>query len=173
MPRATASSRHAGHWAQAPKAAVVGAIGALALVAAGCGAQSQPNDPRPQVAARVSVTISPKAITVQPTGVGLGPDRTQQIPQNQNHPQPPIRTDAPLTVAIVAANQTRFDSRLEIRGPRDASSGPIPANSPGTLQTELPTGTYVIAPANVPSARLGKLVVGPYRASSKNDVLLP
>ncbi len=149
------------------------AVGALALAVAGCGAESHPNDPRPQVAIRVSVTITPKAITVQPAAIGVGPARTQQIPQNQNHAQPPIRTKAPLTVALVAANQTRFDSHLEIRGPRDASSGLIPANSPGTLQTDLPTGTYVIAAANVPSARPGKLIVGPYRASSKNDVLLP
>jgi hypothetical protein len=152
---------------------VAGSLSALALVAAGCGAQTHPNDPRPQVTLHVSVTISPKAITVQPAAIGTGPARTQQIPQNQNHPQPPIRGNGPLNIAIVAANQTRTDTHLELRGPRDASSGPIPAGSPGTLQTELPTGTYVIAAAGIPSARLGKLVIGPYRASSKNDVLLP
>jgi hypothetical protein len=149
------------------------ALGALALVAAGCGAESHPNDQRPQAPSRVSVTITPKAITVQPAAIGFGPDRTQQIPQNQNHAQPPIKTDAPITAVIVSANQTRTDTHLEIRGPRDASSGPIPANSPGTLQADLPTGTYVIAAAGIPSARVGKLVVGPYRASSQNDVLLP
>jgi hypothetical protein len=152
---------------------VVGVIGALALVAAGCGAESHSNDPRPQVALQVSVNIGPKAISVQPPAIGVGPARTQQIPQNQNHPQPPIETEAPMTVRIIASNQTRTDTRLELRGPRDATSGPIPANSPGTLQADLPTGTYVLAAAGIPSARLGKLVVGPYRASSENDVLLP
>jgi hypothetical protein len=155
------------------RAAAAGAIGAVAFAVAGCGAQTHPNEPRPQVALHVSVTITPKAVTVQPARIGVGPARTQQIPQNQNHAQPPIRTDRPLTTVIVAANQTGNDSRLELRGPRDASSGPIPARSPGTLQTDLPTGTYVIAAANVPGARPGKLVVGPYRASSENDVLLP
>ena len=146
----------------------------MALVAAGCGAQSHPNDPRPQVALRVSVTITPRAITVQPAALGVGPARTQPIPQNQNHAQPAIRKDdKPLTVSIVIANQTRFDSKLEMRGPHDASSVPIPAGTAATLHTDLPTGTYVVAAANVPGARLGKLVVGPYRASSKNDVLLP
>ncbi len=149
------------------------AIAVLALAAVGCGAQTHPNEPRPQVALHVSVTITDKAITVQPGRIGVGPARTQQIPQNQNHAQPPIDTDRPIPVAIVTANQTDSDSRLVLRGPRDASSGPIPATSPGTLQTELPTGTYVIAAANVPGARPGKLVVGPYRASSQNDVLLP
>jgi hypothetical protein len=156
------------------KAAVAGVAGALVLAAVGCGAESHPNDQRPQVPIRVSVTITPKAVTVQPAAVGVGPARTQQIPQNQNHPQPRIKGDKrPLTVSIVIANQTRSDSKLELRGPRDVSSIAIPANSPATLQTDLPTGTYAVAAANVPGARLGKLVVGPYRASSQNDVLLP
>jgi hypothetical protein len=155
------------------KAAVAGVVGVLVLAAAGCGAETHPNDPRPQVAIHVAVTVTPKAITVQPAAIGVGPARTQQIPQNQNHAQPPIRTNAPLTTVLVVANQTRTDSHLVIRGPKDASSGPIYANSPGTLQTELPVGTYTIVAAGIPGARPGKLVVGPYRASSQNDVLLP
>jgi hypothetical protein len=152
---------------------VVCVLGALTLVAAGCGAESHSNDQRPQAPLQVSVNVNSKAITVQPPAIGVDAARTQQIPQNQNHAQPPIRTKAPVTVRIVVANQTRSDTRLQIRGPRDASSGPIPANSPGTLQTELPTGTYVIAVTGLPEARPAKLVVGPYRASSQNDVLLP
>jgi hypothetical protein len=151
----------------------IAALGALSLAVAGCGAESHPNDPRPQVPIHISVTISPKAVTVQPGSVGVGPARKQQIPQNENHSQPPIRTKRPLDVVFVTANQTRVDSRLEIRGARDASSGPLYANSPGSFQIELPAGTYVIGAANMPSARPGKLVVGPYRASSQNDVLLP
>jgi hypothetical protein len=83
-------------------------IGVLALGVAGCGAETHPNDQRPEVPLRVSVTISPKAVTVQPAIVGAGPARTQQIPQNQNHPQPEIKGDnGPLKVSIVIANQTR------------------------------------------------------------------
>jgi hypothetical protein len=151
----------------------IAALGALALFAAGCGAESHPNEPRPQVPLRVSVTITPKAVTVTPASIANGPDRSQQIPQNQNHAQPPIQTKAPVVVVFTAANQTRFDSRLEVRGSKDVSSGPMYANSSGSFQTRLPTGTYVIAAADIPRARLGKLVVGPYRASSKNDILLP
>jgi hypothetical protein len=154
--------------------AVVCAFAVLALAAAGCGAESHPNDQRPEPPIRVSITITPKAITVQPVAVGFGPARTQQIPQNQNHAQPEIKGDrGPLTVSIVIANQTRSESKLELRGPRDVSSVAIPAGSPATLQTDLPTGTYVVGAAGVPSARLGKLTVGPFRASSQNDVLLP
>lgn len=148
-------------------------VGALALLAAGCGAQSHPNDPRPQVASRVSITITPTAVIVDPARIGVGPDKTQQIPQNQNHAQPPIETEAPLNTVFVAANQTGEDVRLAVRGPRDAESNPIPGTSPGTMQTDLPAGTYVIAAAGAPGARPGKLVVGKYRPSSQNDVLLP
>jgi hypothetical protein len=156
------------------RAAVAGALGALALVAAGCGAESHSNDPRPQAPLHVSVTITPKAITVQPESIATDEARTQQIPQNKNEPQPPIAGDeGPVSVVIVAANQTRFDTRLEVSGPRNASSGPIFARSPGSLQTELSTGAYTIAAAGIAGARPGKLIVGPYRASSENDVLLP
>jgi hypothetical protein len=147
-------------------------LGTLALAAAGCGAEGHANDPRPQVASRVSVTVTTKAVTVQPAAIGVGPDRSQQIPQNQNQRQPPIRTRGPITVVFVAANQTRSDSHLEIHGPKNATSGPLLANSPATFQTSLPTGAYVISAPGT-GARPGRIVVGPYRASSKNDILLP
>lgn len=153
--------------------AVAGALAAAALAVVGCGAESHTNDPRPQVSARVSVSIGPKAIEVQPRRIAFGPERNQQLPQNRNHPQPPIDTDAPLDVTFVAANQTDDDVRLELRGPTSASSATIFANSPGTLQADLPTGVYVVVAPDVPTARPGKLIVGPYRASSENDVLLP
>lgn len=152
---------------------MAGAVGALALVA-GCGAESHPNEQRPQVPIRVSVTITPRAVTVQPVSVGFGPEPNQQTEQNRDHPQPEIKGDrGPLTVSIVIANQTRTTSRLELRGRRDVSSIAIPAGSPATLQTDLPTGTYVVGAADVPGARPGKLAVGSFRASSQNDVLLP
>jgi hypothetical protein len=152
---------------------VAGIVAALALAVAGCGAETHPNDPRPQVALHVAVSIGPKAVTVQPAAIAVGPAPTQQIPQNQSHPQPPIKTDDPVTVVLIAANQTRFDSHLELHGPTDFSSGPVLAHSPGNFQTELPTGTYTVTAADIPGARPAKLVVGPFRASSKNDILLP
>jgi hypothetical protein len=145
---------------------------ALALLAAGCGAKARTNDPRPPAPVRVSVTINDHAVTVAPAIVAVGPDRSQQIPQNQV-PQPNIRTNAPLTLTFVAANLTDFDSHLVINGPRDVSSGPMVANGNGTLQTALPTGIYRISAADIPSAAAARFVVGPFRPSSKNDLLLP
>jgi hypothetical protein len=146
---------------------------AVTLTAWGCGAESHPNEPRPQVSTRVSVSIGPKAVQVQPRRIAFGPERKQQIPQNEDEPQPPIDSDAPLDVTIVTANQTRSDVTLRLRGPTSASSETIYAMSPGTMQTDLPAGTYIVAAEGVPTARPGKLIVGPYRASSENDLLLP
>ncbi len=152
--------------------AVVGVVALLALAVAGCGA-SHPNEPRPAAPTRVSVTLTPKAVTVAPVTVAFGPERSQQIPQNQNHRQPPIKTDKPLSVIFVIANQTATDTHLAIRGPKSATSGTVFATSPATFQASLPTGVYTITAAEQPEARPGKLTVGPYRASSENDVLLP
>lgn len=147
---------------------------APALAAAGCGVQDHANDPRPQPPTRVSVSVGEKAITVQPPRIAIGPEPTQQIPQNREVEQPPVDSDAPLNVVLVAANLTDRDSRLEVRGPRkSAGSRPLVAKGAVTLQTALPTGVYTVRAADIPDAEPGRLVVGPYRTSSENDLLLP
>lgn len=149
-------------------------LAALALGAIGCGAEETANDPRPQPPTRVSVTVTPRAITVQPPRIAIGPEPTQQIPQNQHAGQPPIRSNAPVVVVFVTANLTDFDSKLEVRGgPKDAISGPLVANGNASLQTSLPTGVYTVSAADIPSAKPVRFVVGPFRTSSQNDVLLP
>jgi len=150
-------------------AAVIG----IAALLAGCGESRHPNEQRPQVSTRVSVTINPKEVIVQPTKIAFGPEKTQQIPQNQDHPQPPIKTDKPLDVTLVVANQTPTETPLKIRGKKQAESETIYARSPGTFGVELPTGSYTITAVNMPEARPAHLTVGSYRASSQNDVLLP
>jgi hypothetical protein len=149
-------------------------LAALALSVAGCGAEEQVNDPRPQPPTRISVAISEDAITVQPPRIAIGPEPTQQIPQNQHAGQPPVRSNAPLNVVLVAANLTDVDSRLEVRGSgKDLSSEPLYANANVTLQAILPSGVYRVSAADIPGAKPATLVVGPYRSSSKNDLLLP
>ncbi len=144
----------------------------LALLA-GCGESRHANDQRPSPSTRVSVRVSPKEVIVQPLSVATGPEKTQQIPQNQNDPQPPIhRSKSPLDVVFVITNQTESDLRLKIKG-TEAESGPVYAGGPGSFQTSLPSGSYVISAAGVPGAKAGHLTVGSFRASSQNDVLLP
>lgn len=161
----------------APRATAVVAtcaLGAVALIGSGCGAESHVNDPRPQPPTRVSVAISEDAITVQPPRIAIGPEPTQQIPQNVHVEQPQIRSKAPLNVVLVAANLTDVDSRLELRGVGESfSSEPLYANSNVTLPTILPTGVYRVTAADMPGVKAAKLVVGPFRSSSENDVLLP
>ncbi|HWP32508.1 MAG TPA: hypothetical protein VNL97_02055, partial [Solirubrobacterales bacterium] len=103
----------------------------------------------------------------------IGPEPTQQIPQNQHAGQPSIRSDAPLDLVFVTANLTDFDSRLEISGPKDASSDALVANGNGSLQADLPTGVYELTAADIPGAQPARFTVGPYRTSSQNDLLLP
>jgi len=155
------------------RAAVGCALGALVLLAGGCGAEEHANEPRAQPPTRVSVTITPKAITVQPSRVAAGPEPTQQLPQNQHAGQPPVRSNAPLDLVFLAANLTEFDSKLEIHGPKSATSGDLVANGNGSLLTALPTGVYRVSAADIPAAKSVRFSVGPYRTSSQNDVLLP
>jgi len=156
-----------------PGAAAAGALAVL-LSIAGCGAESHVNDPRPQPPTRVSVAINEDEVLVQPRRIALGPEPTQQLPQNQNVRQPPVRSKQPLNVVLVATNLTGRDSRLQVRGRgRTLSSRPLYRNANVTLQAILPTGVYEVSAENMPGAEPGRLVVGPYRSSSENDVLLP
>lgn len=160
----------------APRATVAAlscALAATALLGAGCGASEHPNEPRPQPPTRVSVAISEGAVTVQPPRIAVGPEPTQQIPQNQHAGQPRVNSKAPLNVVFVTANLTGTDSRLEIHGAKSFSSEPLYANAGVTMQTILPTGVYRVSAAGIPGAKPAKLVVGPYRTSSQNDLLLP
>lgn len=149
------------------------ALGALTLIGAGCGAEERVNEPRPQPPTRVSVAVTEDEITVRPERIAVGPEPDQQIPQNEGIEQPPVRSNAPLTVVLVSANLTDVNTRLQLRGPKDVTSGLLIANGNSTLLTELPTGVYEIVATKIPSAEPASLGVGPVRTSSENDLLLP
>jgi hypothetical protein len=149
------------------------ALAALVPAAAGCGAEESANEPRPQPPTRVSITVTPRAITVQPPRIAMGAEPTQQIPQNQHASQPQVRSKAPLDVVFVTANLTNFDSKLEVRGPKNVKSGALVANGNNSLLALLPTGVYRISAADIPAAKPVRFTVGPYRSSSENDLLLP
>lgn len=148
-------------------------VGAVALAAIGCGAQEHANEPRPSPPVRVSVAVNPDSITVTPSRIGIGPEKTKIIPQNKDQPQPDIGGDAPLNVVFVTANLTPDDSRLHISGPNSATSDLLVANGNNSFQVGLPTGIYRISAEGIPGAEPARLAVGAFRASSQNDVLLP
>jgi hypothetical protein len=152
--------------------AAVGLVGVVVLLF-GCGESRHDNEQRPPGSTRVSVTINEKEVIVQPVRIAFGPEPHQEIPQNEDDPEPPIETKKPLDVTLVAANQTAKNTQLKIRGEKEAETGTIFARSPGSFGVELPTGSYTISAVGMPGARPAQLTVGSYRASSQNDVLLP
>jgi hypothetical protein len=144
-----------------------------AIVATGCGESHKPNDPRASGPTRISVNVTKRGAIVQPTEVAMGEEPTQQIPQNQNHPQPDIKTKRPLDVVFVIANQTGHPTTLAIHGGSGTQiTNRVLARSSGSFQTQLATGSYTVTARGV-EATPAKLAVGPYRASSQNNVLLP
>jgi hypothetical protein len=152
--------------------AVAGLVGAALF--AGCGESRHANEQRPQVSTRVSVTLLDKKVIVQPGRIAFGPERHQQIPQNETHRQPPTHRKNPLNVTFVVANQTARDATVQVlRQSRQLKGAKIFAHSPGSFGVDLAAGTYTITAAGMPKARPAHLTVGSYRASSQNDVLLP
>jgi hypothetical protein len=153
------------------KAATVVALVATAALLIGCGESRHANEQRPQVSTRVSVTINSDEVIVQPVKIAMGREKFQEIPQNEDHPEPPLKNGGgPLDVTFVAANQTPTDVRLKIRGEKPQT---VFARSPGSFQVDLPAGSYTITALGLPEARPARLTVGSYRASSQNDVLTP
>jgi hypothetical protein len=152
---------------------VAALVGAIAMLATGCGESRHDNNQRPQVSTRVSITISPEELIVQPLKIAMGPEKFQEIPQNEGYPEPPLKRKGPLDVTFVTANQTPTDVRLKISGAKGAESDTVFARSPGTFQLDLPTGSYTISAIGLPEARPARLTVGSYRASAQNDVLTP
>src|ERR1700761_3558530 len=132
------------------RALALTAVFGLALLA-GCGESRHPNEPRPQVSTRISLTITPKQLIVQPTEIGVGAEPNQEVEQNQGNPAPPIKTKAPLDVTVVAANQTAEDTKLKITGTKEGESGTVYAHSPGTFGFTLPAGNYTISAVGMPN----------------------
>jgi hypothetical protein len=146
----------------------------VAIGAAGCGVEEHPNEQRPSPPARVSVIVTDSGVEVQPKEVGVGPEPNSQLPQNRNAKQPRLHENRPLDVVMVAANLTDRKSELVVRGQgTEKSLENLYANSNGSLQTSLRPGSYTISAAGIPRAKPAHLLVGSYRASSENDVLLP
>ncbi len=146
----------------------------VALGAAGCGVQEHPNEQRPSPSARVSVVVTDSGVSVQPKAIGVGPEPNSQLPQNSETKQPPLHAGGPLDVVMVAANLTDRKSELVLRGNgTEASLENLFANSNGSFEAALRPGTYTISAAGIPRAKAARLLVGSYRASSENDVLLP
>jgi hypothetical protein len=156
--------------------AILAAAGALAvgLLGVGCGPESHPNDPRPPLAAEVSLIITDQTVQAQPAEVGV--KHANNAAQNQNQvKEPNADAKAPLVVIFTSVNTTTTDTTLEIHGPGgvEKRSGPIVAGGNNIFKTGLPNGHYTLEAADLPAAKPASFYVGPARVSSQNDLLLP
>jgi hypothetical protein len=119
-----------------------------ALAIAGCGRDDFKNDPRPAVAAEVSVKIAKDGVVVSPREFGAG------------------------LVNFTIANLTTDSGTLAIQGPVNANSDQIPPTGTGTVRVNLKTGSYE-ASVDGFDARPFSFNVGPDRPSAQNQLLLP
>jgi hypothetical protein len=154
--------------------AILAALGVVVL-AAGCGAESHPNDPRPPISAEVTVNITDASVQAQPSEVGVKGGGGTPIGQNTGAEQIQADRKAPLVVNFTISNTTITDTTLEIHGEGGFSerSGPVVAQGNAIYKLALPNGNYSLEAADLPGAAPARFFVGPERVSSQNDLLLP
>ena len=123
---------------------------ALAAVVAGCGAEDHPNEPRPPVPLEVSAKVGKDRVNVSPREFGAG------------------------LAVFTISNQTDDVVQLALDGPTEAVSDPIEAGGVMTgFKVPMEEGAYEATAGDESSAQAAELVVGPERASSQNDLLIP
>jgi hypothetical protein len=125
---------------------VVASLAALAV--AGCGASSNPNDPRPAAQLEVSASVNPDKVLISPDKFGAG------------------------VVNFTVANLSGSPITFSVNGPEKASTVQIQPGAPDYLKMNLKQGTYQ---ATVGSRKIkpATIKVGPERKSSQNELLLP
>jgi hypothetical protein len=149
-------------------------IAAVGLLGFGCGTESHPNEPRPPISVDVSVNITDRDISAQPSKVGVSGAAATPLAQNEV-PGPQADRKAPLVVVFTTSNTTATDTTLEIHGPGgfERLSGPLVAMGTNVFKVGLPNGHYTLEAADIPSAKPAPFFVGPERPSAQNDLLLP
>lgn len=120
-----------------------------AAVAAGCGSEEFPNDPRPPAPIELSAVINDHKVMVVPETFGAG------------------------LVTITISNQSSDAVQLSFNGPKaDIPTDLVPAGEVRNAQFELGTGDYTVEPS-VSTINPGQITVGPQRPSASNDLQLP
>jgi len=120
----------------------------VALVVAGCGSKSNPNDPRPPAQLEVSAAVNSQRVQVSPDKFGAG------------------------VVNFTVANLSGSPITFSVNGPKKASTVQIDPGAPDYLKMNLSEGTYQ-ATASKSNIQPATIKVGPERPSSQNDLLLP
>ena len=126
--------------------AVAASLAAVAVV--GCGASSNPNDPRPPAQIEVSASVNPDKVQISPDKFGAG------------------------VVNITIANLSGSPITFSVDGPRKASTPQIQPGAPDYLKMNLTEGTYQATVGNS-KIKPATIKVGPERPNSDNQLLLP
>jgi len=129
---------------------------AVLLGATGCGDEDFANEPRPPTTVEMSAVIRDEGVTLSPTREGAGPIR------------------------IVFANQTDRAHTITVEGENVIErTAPIQPEDTATIQKTLPPGIYEVRAGSSRAVdiedqiRPATLTIGPQRADSNNDLLLP
>ncbi len=130
---------------------------ALILAAAGCGGGDDfANDPRPPTPVELSAVIRADGVAISPTREGAGP------------------------VRITFSNQTDRAHTITLEGEDVIErTAPIQPQDTATIQKTLIPGSYEVRAGSSRAVdiedqiRPATLTIGPERAGSNNDLLLP
>lgn len=118
-------------------------------VASGCGADDHPNEPRPPAPIEVTARVDDERVDVQPSKFGAG------------------------LVVMTISNQSDDPVQIGVDGPTGGDGPTIAPGQPGNFKFNFEEGEYVVSAGEESRARDAVLTVGPERASSQNDLLLP
>jgi hypothetical protein len=129
---------------------------ALVLAATGCGDEDFANDPRPPSAVELNGVITDSGVMISPTREGAGP------------------------IQLTIDNQTDRAHTVTLEGDEIVERvGPVQPKDTAKIQKTLPSGTYTISAGSSRAVDIedqippATLTIGPERASSGTELLLP
>ena len=130
------------------RALIVFAAGLAALALTACGRDDFENDPRPPVAAEISIQVTDDTLTVSPSDFGAG--------------------IANFTIVNLGDTPTG----VAIDGPTADESASVEPGNSTVLKMEMEQGDYEAASLET-NAKPFPFTVGTERESANNDLLLP
>jgi hypothetical protein len=159
------------------RAAAVAMAAAIALVASGCGGDSDKfaNDPRPPVPTELTGVITNNEVTVSPDVLPLKP-----APGAAE-----ASVDLPTPIVLIISNQSDKSHPIKLTGktrdgkPIEATVGPINPLDTAQIQQSLEPGTYRIEAGNTSAVKPGEdirpatLTINTNRQTSSDTLLLP
>jgi len=133
-----------------PRIALPAGLAALGLLAAGCGAEDHPNEPRPPSPIEITARVDEDVVDISPNEFGAG-----------------------LAVFSIS-NQSDGVVELTLDGPVAATSQPIePGSVTDDFKVDLQEGAYEVTGGLESDAKPTELLIGPERPSAQDQLLLP